>query len=84
MPSAGSIFKNPPGDFAGQLVEALGLKGHTVGRAQVSMRHANFIVNLGGATAQDVLTLISSVRDRVAQKTGIQLELEIRVVGEAT
>lgn len=83
MPSAGSVFKRPPGNFAGTLIEAAGLKGLKVGGAQVSPKHANFIVNTGGATAEDVLRLIEEVRRRVHDYSGIWLEPEVRVVGEA-
>lgn len=79
--SLGSTFKNPPGDSAGRLIEACGLKGHQVGGAQVSPKHANFIVNLGGATADDVLALVAEMRDRVRARFGIELEPEIRIVG---
>ncbi|MBI5239899.1 MAG: UDP-N-acetylmuramate dehydrogenase [Elusimicrobia bacterium] len=75
-PSAGSVFKRPPGDFASRLIDSCGLKGLTVGRAQVSPKHAGFIVNLGGATAADVMTLIEKVREAVRAKTGVALELE--------
>jgi len=81
-PSAGSVFKNPPDVSAGKLIDDLGLKGKTVGGAQVSETHANFIVNIRGAAAQDVLDLIVGVRDQVSREYGIDLELEIRVVGE--
>lgn len=80
--SAGSIFKNPPGDYAGRLVEAAGVKGTRIGGAMISEKHGNFIVNLGGASAADVLTLVALARERVQIATGILLELEIRVVGE--
>ena len=79
--SVGSIFKNPPGDYAGRLVEAAGLKGYRVGQAQISPVHANFIVNLGGATAVEVWSLIQLARDAVQQRFGINLELEILRVG---
>jgi UDP-N-acetylmuramate dehydrogenase len=79
--SAGSVFKNPPGDFAGRLIERSGLKGLRIGGAQISMEHANFIVNLGGATASDVLSLIERVRKEVAERFGIYLELEVHLVG---
>ncbi len=75
-PSAGSVFKRPPGDYASRLIDACGLKGLSVGRAQVSVKHAGFIVNLGGATAQDVMRLIAQVRGAVRKKTGVALELE--------
>jgi UDP-N-acetylmuramate dehydrogenase len=80
--SAGSIFKNPPGDFAGRLIEAAGLKGQVAGRAQISEVHANFVVNLGGATATDVLQLASLAQDRVASRFGVELEWEVRRVGD--
>jgi UDP-N-acetylmuramate dehydrogenase len=81
--SAGSIFKNPPGDFAGRLVESVGLKGERAGNAMISPKHGNYIVNLGGARAADVLALVALARERVRAATGIELELEIRVIGEA-
>jgi UDP-N-acetylmuramate dehydrogenase len=80
-PSAGSIFKNPPGDSAGRLIEAVGLKGERVGGAQISMLHANFIVNLGGATARDVLILIDRARKKVLDCFGIELKTEVKVIG---
>jgi UDP-N-acetylmuramate dehydrogenase len=80
--SAGSLFKNPPGDFAGRLIEAAGLKGFTVGRAQVSEVHANFIVNLGGATARDVVSVATYVQSTVKQHSGVDLEWEVRRVGD--
>ncbi|MDE2179728.1 MAG: UDP-N-acetylmuramate dehydrogenase [candidate division NC10 bacterium] len=79
--SAGCIFKNPPDDFAGRLVEYAGLKGLRRGGAQISEKHGNFIINLGGATAADVLWLIDRARAEVMVKTGVALELEIQVVG---
>jgi UDP-N-acetylmuramate dehydrogenase len=79
--SAGCIFKNPPGDFAGRLVEVAGLKGLHRGGARISDKHGNFIVNLGGATAADVLWLADRARGEVKTKTGVELELEIQVVG---
>ena len=66
--SAGSIFKNPPGDFAGRLIEACGLKGFSVGKAQVSPAHANFVVNLGGASARDVVSVAEHARAAVKEK----------------
>ncbi len=82
FPSAGCVFKNPTGDSAGRLIEAAGGKGLRVGQAEVSHRHANFILNLGRATAQDVLSLIQVVRQRVYDKLGVQLELEINLMGD--
>ncbi len=79
--SAGSIFKNPPGNFAGRLIEAAGLKGLRVGAAQVSDRHANFIVNRGGANASEVAALITQVRRQVHKVSGVLLEPEIRRIG---
>jgi UDP-N-acetylmuramate dehydrogenase len=81
--SLGSTFKNPPGDAAGRLIDAAGLKGLRIGGAQVSPKHANFIVNVGGATADDVLALMAEMRNRVRDRFGIELEPEIRVVGRA-
>jgi len=80
--SAGSIFRNPSGDYAGRLIEAAGLKGAREGQAQVSSLHANFIINLGGATAAEVRRLIERVRQRVAEQAGVRLELEIVYQGE--
>ena len=82
MPNAGSVFKNPPGDSAGRLVEAAGLKGMRVGDAEVSTKHANFIVNRGTATASQVLALIRKVRQTVARKFGVRLQLEWKIIGE--
>ncbi|MEW5956316.1 MAG: UDP-N-acetylmuramate dehydrogenase [Chloroflexota bacterium] len=78
----GSMFKNPPGDYAGRLIEAAGLKGYRYGQAQISPVHANFFQNLGGATATDVLVLIETAQAGVRRKFGIELELEIEIVGE--
>ena len=80
-PSVGSMFKNPPGDFAGRLIEQAGLKGTGVGNVEVSQVHANFFVNRGGAMASDVMQLIELVRERVREKFGVDLELEIEIVG---
>jgi len=77
--SAGCIFKNPPGDSAGRIIDSLGLKGTALGGAMVSDRHANFIVNIGRATSADVLALVELVRRRVFEANGIRLELEIDV-----
>jgi UDP-N-acetylmuramate dehydrogenase len=82
LPNAGSVFKNPTGDSAGRLIEAAGLKGLRIGDAEVSTKHANFIVNKGAATAGQVLLLVQKVRDRVARKFGVRLKLEWKVVGE--
>jgi len=79
--SAGCVFKNPPGVSAGKLIDECGLKGAQIGGAQVSTQHANFIINTGGATATDVLNLIDRVRSTVRKRTGIDLELELKVVG---
>jgi len=81
-PSAGSVFKNPPGLFAGQLIEEAGLKGKAIGEAQVSPKHANYIVNLGSAKAEDVQRLISLIREEIWMRFDVQLELEIELVGE--
>jgi UDP-N-acetylmuramate dehydrogenase len=82
QPNAGSIFKNPSGDFAGRLIELCGLKGRSVGGAQVSPQHANFIVNTGDATATDVRRLMDEVRDVVWRQRGVWLEPEVRLVGD--
>ena len=81
-PSAGSIFRNPPGDHAGRLIDAAGLKGARSGAAQISERHANFIINRGGATAADVMNLIERARAAVASEFDVQLQTEIRLIGE--
>jgi UDP-N-acetylmuramate dehydrogenase len=80
--SAGSVFKNPVGDYAGRLIEAAGLKGMKCGGAQISERHANFIVNVGGARAADIVALIKEARNRVAQQFGVELEMEVELRGE--
>jgi UDP-N-acetylmuramate dehydrogenase len=80
--SCGSVFRNPPGEFAGELIERCNLKGRRIGGAVVSTKHANFIVNDGAATADDIEQLISVVRDEVHRATGVQLETEVRVVGD--
>jgi UDP-N-acetylmuramate dehydrogenase len=81
-PSAGSTFKNPPGDYAGRLIEAAGLKGRRVGDAVVSERHANFLLNAGNASAHDVLALIRIIQAEVRSRFGVSLELEVQVVGD--
>jgi len=80
--SMGSMFKNPPGDFAGRLIEAAGLKGARVGNAEISMVHANFFVNRGDTKAADIKKLIELTQKTVADKFGIQLELEVELIGE--
>ena len=80
--SCGSVFKNPPGDHAGRLIEAAGLKGSRAGAARISELHANFIVTERGASAADVLALIERAQEAVARAFGVALELEVRVVGE--
>jgi UDP-N-acetylmuramate dehydrogenase len=80
FPNCGSVFKNPPGQAAARLIDDAGLKGHRQGDAQVSEKHANFIVNRGQATARDVLELIDFIRDTIYKRTGHQLELELEVV----
>jgi len=82
LPCAGSVFRNPPGDYAARLIESAGLKGKTVGGAQVSRLHANFIVNVGHATANDILTLIAECQEIVREKFGVQLHTEVRIAGE--
>lgn len=81
VPSCGSVFKNPPGDFAGRLVEQVGLKGATQGGAQISPVHANFIVNRGEASADDVIALIERARKSVRDAFGIELETEVEILG---
>jgi UDP-N-acetylmuramate dehydrogenase len=80
--TAGCMFKNPPGDSAGRIIDSQGLKGINVGGARVSELHANFIVNADEATAADLLALIRMVRERVSEETGIQLELEVELIGD--
>jgi len=82
LPNAGSVFRNPPGDHAARLIQHCGLKGRRIGGAQVSEKHANFIVNTGGATAADIENLINEVRAAVRQQTGIDLHPEVRIIGE--
>ena len=84
LPNAGSVFRNPEGDHAARLIESCGLKGHRIGGAQVSTKHANFIVNAGGgARAADIEALIDHVRTVVRTRSGVDLEPEVRIVGEA-
>ncbi|NOT66043.1 MAG: UDP-N-acetylmuramate dehydrogenase [Methylotenera sp.] len=82
LPSAGSTFRNPAGDFAARLIEASGLKGYTMGGAQVSEKHANFIVNIGEANALDIELLIKHMRETVLEKQGVALQQEVKVIGE--
>lgn len=84
QPSCGSVFRNPDGDFSARLIEACGLKGHARGGAQVSAKHANFIVNTGNASAADIEALIFHVRDEVRRQQGVELLPEVRIVGCAT
>lgn len=80
--NCGSVFRNPPGDFAARLIDSCGLKGSAVGGALVSPKHANFIVNTGGASARDVETLMNRIAERVARDSGVDLQPEVRIVGE--
>ncbi len=82
QPSCGSVFKNPPGDHAARLIEAAGLKGHRLGTACVSDKHANFIISSADTTAADVEALIGFVREQVRERFGVELETEVRIVGE--
>lgn len=81
LPSAGSFFKRPEGNFAGALIEQCGLKGFTVGGAQVSVKHAGFVVNKGGATTADIMELGRLVSEKVLKETGVQLEREVKYIG---
>ncbi len=83
MPSAGSTFKRPEGHYAGALIDEAGMRGHRAGNAQVSEKHAGFVVNLGGATAEDVMTVIRDVQKAVYEKSGVMLEPEVRMLGFA-
>ena len=82
-PNAGSTFRNPPGDFAARLIESCGLKGHTIGGAQVSTKHANCIINTGSSTAADIENMIAHMQATVRAQTGIELVREVKIVGEA-
>ncbi|EFS03196.1 UDP-N-acetylenolpyruvoylglucosamine reductase [Listeria seeligeri FSL S4-171] len=81
-PSCGSVFKRPPGHFAGKLIQDSGLQGHIIGGAQVSSKHAGFIVNIGGATATDYMNLIAHVQKTVREKFDVELETEVKIIGE--
>ena len=83
LPNAGSVFRNPEGDHAARLAESCGLKGYRIGGAQVSEKHANFIVNTGDATAADIEQLIGYVRDTVLRERGVELQREVRIIGES-
>ncbi|MBR4173159.1 MAG: UDP-N-acetylmuramate dehydrogenase, partial [Clostridia bacterium] len=82
MPSAGSTFKRPTGYFAGKLIEDAGLKGYALGGAMVSEKHSGFVVNKGNATAEDVISLILHIQKTVKEKFGVELETEVKIVGE--
>ncbi|MDJ0917231.1 MAG: UDP-N-acetylmuramate dehydrogenase [Woeseiaceae bacterium] len=83
LPSCGSVFQNPPGDHAARLIEAAGLKGFRIGGAEVSPKHANFIINADAASAEDIEALINHVQDTVEEQHGVRLKHEVRIVGEA-
>ncbi|MDH3491585.1 MAG: UDP-N-acetylmuramate dehydrogenase [Gammaproteobacteria bacterium] len=83
LPSCGSVFRNPPGDYAARLIETAGLKGHRIGGAEVSTKHANFIINRADASASDIEELIEHVHETVLDVHGISLSHEVRIVGEA-
>jgi UDP-N-acetylmuramate dehydrogenase len=82
LPSCGSVFRNPPGDHAARLIQACGLKGFNIGGAEVSEKHANFIINRGDATARDVETLIKHIQQSVHDLHGVDLIPEVKIVGE--
>jgi len=82
LPSCGSVFRNPPGDFSARLIEAAGLKGHRIGGAEVSTKHANFIINRDEASASDIEELIEHVRQTVLDEHGVELRHEVRIVGK--
>lgn len=84
LPSCGSVFRNPPGDYSARLIEAAGLKGHRIGGAEVSTKHANFIINRDAASATDIEQLIEHVRQTVLDEHGVALKHEVRIVGEVT
>jgi UDP-N-acetylmuramate dehydrogenase len=82
FPNSGSMFRNPPGDYAGRLIEAAGLKGKRVGQSQISERHANFIVNHGGAKAEEVRQLMELAKGEVRQQFGVELVAEVKILGD--
>jgi len=84
LPSCGSVFRNPPGDHSARLIEAAGLKGHRIGGAEVSAKHANFIINRNDASASDIEALINHVQKTVTDVHGVELRHEVRIVGEAS
>ena len=81
LPNAGSVFKNPEGDYAARLIESCGLKGKRIGGAEISQKHANFIVNVANATAADIEQLIDIARNEVMNRFGIMLETEVKIIG---
>ncbi|MCX7628374.1 MAG: UDP-N-acetylmuramate dehydrogenase [Methylophilaceae bacterium] len=83
LPNAGSVFRNPEGDHAARLIQSCGLKGYRIGGAEVSPKHANFIVNTGTATAKDIEALIAHIQAEVLRQTGVALQREVRIIGEA-
>ena len=83
LPNAGSVFRNPDGDWAARMIESCGLKGFRIGGAMVSPKHANFIVNTGDASAADIEALIVALRNKVKEQTGIELVPEVRIIGAA-
>jgi UDP-N-acetylmuramate dehydrogenase len=82
LPNSGSMFRNPPGDYAGRLIEAAGLKGKRIGQAQIAQRHANFIVNLGGAKAAEVWQLMDLAKNEVSRQFDVELVAEVKLLGE--
>jgi len=82
LPSCGSVFKNPPDDYAARLIEGCGLKGYSIGDATVSEKHANFIINTGNATASEIESVIRYVQKTVREKHGVELQTEVKIVGE--
>ncbi|MEL7070472.1 MAG: UDP-N-acetylmuramate dehydrogenase [Cyanobacteria bacterium J06581_3] len=82
LPNCGSVFRNPPGNSSGRLIQEAGLKGYQIGNAQISTLHANFIVNLGGAKASDVLTLIRHAQKVIKERNDIELETEVKIIGD--
>ena len=79
---AGSVFRNPEGKYAARIIESCGLKGYSVGDAEVSRLHSNFIINHGGASSEDIERLINEVREKVLEESGVELEPEVHIVGE--